>query len=362
MEKKKILVIAESYPNPQGGVELMYIHTRNLFYAESGIQVTVLNFRAKEDYIIDGIRVISKKTYYRAPNSYDVLVLHAANLKNHIRFLCKYGKNFKKYLFFFHGHEVMRINYDYAKPYPYIKTSKIKKVIQNVYDSIKLWVWRNLIPRVLNKSFFVFVSNWMYEMFMKNVRINPQLLKGKTSITYNNVGREFEKLQYNDELKHHYDFITIRAKLDGAKYAIDIVNQLAHNSPKSKFLVIGKGDYFKYNEKAKNIEWRDTTLSHEEIISVLQDSKFALMPTRTDAQGLMMCEMAAFGIPIITSNIPVCHEVFDGFQNVYFLDNNDKKYSLDIFKDVNSFCNKDTRFYIENTVKRELEVIENLIG
>ena len=34
------------------------------------------------------------------------------------------------------------------------------------------------------------------------------------------------------------------------------------------------------------------------------------MPTRADAQGVMACEMATFGIPLITSNIDVCKEVF----------------------------------------------------
>ena len=47
------------------------------------------------------------------------------------------------------------------------------------------------------------------------------------------------------------------------------------------------------------------------------------MPTRTDAQGLMMCEMAAFGIPLITSNIPVCHvpAILKYTRNVYYIGN-----------------------------------------
>ena len=75
-------------------------------------------------------------------------------------------------------------------------------------------------------------------------------------------------------------------------------------------------EYFDIYEKAKNIEWLDKTCNHNEIIKLLNEAKCALMPTRTDAQGLMACEMATFGIPLITSDIPVCHEIFDEFKNV----------------------------------------------
>ena len=85
--------------------------------------------------------------------------------------------------------------------------------------------------------------------------------------------------------------------------------------------MIGKGKFFEYNEKAQNLQWIDKVLNHEEIIDILNNSKCALMPTRTDAQGLMMCEMASFGIPLITSDIPVCHEIFDEFSNVALLNN-----------------------------------------
>lgn len=102
-------------------------------------------------------------------------------------------------------------------------------------------------------------------------------------------------------------------------------------------------------------------MNHNEIIELLQKSRFALMPTRTDAQGLMMCEMAAFGIPLITSNIPVCHEVFEDFSNAYFIDNETNE-SLDRFTPNMSVCRKHTRFYKDITVKNEVEIIEKIIN
>lgn len=84
------------------------------------------------------------------------------------------------------------------------------------------------------------------------------------------------------------------------------------------------------------------------------------MPTRTDAQGLMMCEMAAFGIPVITSDIPVCHEVFDGAENVYFIRNEDGKRDMGEFVRMGSRCVKDRRLGRENTVMREVELLKKL--
>ena len=265
-------------------------------------------------------------------------------------------------MFFYHGHEVLRINSVYSKPYPYIRQSKIKFFFQDCYDSLKLFVWRHYLQKVAYKSDFIFVSQWMYDEFLKNTKIDPGKLKGKYSITYNSVGNEFESLRYNDFSDKEFYFITIRANLDGSKYSIDIVNRLAMNSPTCKFLVVGKGEFFEHYEMASNITWINKTMSHEEIIQLLNKARFALMPTKTDSQGLMMCEMAAFGIPVITSNIPVCHEIFDGFINAYFIDNDDLDLSLNEYKSRESHSEKDTRYYLQNTIVQELLVLKKDLG
>lgn len=59
----KILVLATDYPDNNGKVSLQYIHTRNVEYLKFGISVTVLNFSARTNYEIGGIRVITLKTY-----------------------------------------------------------------------------------------------------------------------------------------------------------------------------------------------------------------------------------------------------------------------------------------------------------
>lgn len=353
----KVLVTAQSYPDNNGYVQLMYIHTRNLYYVENGIEVTVLNFSAKNGYIKDGISVISYDEYKKQDVEYDLLVLHAANVRSHFRFIKKYGDRFKRFIFFYHGHEVMKINYDYSRPYDYMKSNKIKYCLQNIYDDYKLNIWRRYLPTVLDKSCFVFVSEWMKDVFIKNVKINVTQLEGKYSIIYNSVGKAFEDGVYSESVKKEYDFITIRSNLNDSKYAVDIVNEIAKKTPKGRFLVVGKGELFDHIEKAPNLIWMNRTMNHSEIIEMLNKSRYALMPTRTDAQGLMMCEMAAFGIPVITSDISVCHEVFDGFLNVHFIDNT-RVNSLIQYLTETTQCIKDDRYYFHKTIMKEIEIIK----
>lgn len=286
----KILVLATNYSRSDGFVSLQYIHSRNKLYIRKGIDVSVLSFAAKNDYVYDGIKVYTFKTYKRKLKElkYDILVTHAPNLKNHYFFLRKYAKQFDNIIFFFHGHEVLKTSEIYPKPYDFNKkNSFIYSNVSFLYDIFKLWVWRNYLQKIAHKSQFIFVSNWMYKMFRKYTKLNSNVIEERKHIIYNCIGQDFEKNSYEIFTEKEYDFITIRNNLDGSKYAIDIVTKIAEHNPQFKFCIIGKGEFYKYNYKPNNIIWVDKNLSHEEIIKYLNKSRCALMPTRADAQGVM---------------------------------------------------------------------------
>lgn len=367
MEKqiKSILVAVENYPNNNGGVALMYVHTRNKAYASNGIDVTVLNFHSGENYEYDGIRVISLNTYLSEIKKYDILVCHAANLRHHYLFLRKHGGEFEKFVFFFHGHEVLKIHKTYSKPYSYVQNSKLKILAQNIYDDFKLYVWRKYYLSVKNKSKFVFVSKWMLDEFLKWTKIPYDSIKDNCEITYNCIGKTFEETSYDFKCEKEYDFITIRSYLDGSKYCADVVNRLAFANPNMKFLIVGKGNFFNHFDKAPNLTWLNQTMNHTEIIDYMQKSKCALMPTRTDAQGLMMCEMASTGMPLITSDIPVCHEVFDDFENVALINND--LVDVNLAEVVDGLqCGlpypKNSKYYSAKTSQHEVDIIKALGG
>jgi glycosyltransferase involved in cell wall biosynthesis len=359
----KVLVLVQDYPRLDGTVKLMYVHSRNLFYKDNGIDVEVLNFSSDSCYKIDGIKVITFNDYTDSSKEYDILISHAPNLRNHYRFLKRYGHRFKNYVFFFHGHEVLKINESYSKPYEYVKKSKVKDFIQDIYDEIKLKVWNRYFVSVIDKSNFVFVSQWMLDQFLKWTRIPYEKIRHKSSITYNCIGKKFEEYKYDSKTEKIYDFLTVRNNLDGSKYSIDLVNSLAENNPDYKFLLVGKGEFFQHYRKAENLLWLEENLNHTQIVYYLSMSRCALMPTRTDAQGLMMCEMASTGIPLITSDIDVCHEVFEGFSNVGFISNED--YKLELKPVLESLQNGlpykiNDRYYNKNTSKIEVDLLNSL--
>lgn len=325
----RILVLVTNYPGGDSEEAHRFVHVRNLYYQEQGISITVLSFATERDYTYEGIRVISLASYIHSPTEYDVLITHQANIRQHYRFMKKYGSRFPRFIFFFHGHEVLRFKTVYPRPYGYVKKSTIKMLIRDVYDQFKLLVWKKYIPKVISKSEIVFVSQWMRDEFLKATGLSLTDLKNKYSITYNCVGKLFQEQEYNAFTEKEYDLITIRSNLDGSKYCIDVVCRMAEDNPGLSFLVIGRGHYFEHFEKPDNLTWMNQTMDHTQIIEILQKARCALMPTRTDSQGLMMCEMATFGMPVVTSDIPVCHEALDIFPNVAMVDNSEKVTDLD---------------------------------
>ncbi|MEA4877930.1 MAG: glycosyltransferase [Aminobacterium sp.] len=362
----ELLVLATDYPKNNEDPSLMYIHTRNQYYAKNNIKVTVLNFKTHRSYKIDNINVISLQEYKKNPKLFDILVSHAPNLRNHFFFLNKYGKNFPATVFFFHGHEVLQISEVYPKPYDYIKSSPIiSQMIRNLYDEIKFKVWKKYFTKTISKSYFVFVSNWMFHMFLKYIKLDALIIEPRTQIIPNAIGKNFESSIYDINADKKYDFITIRNNLDGAKYCIDLVTNIALCNPKYTFCVIGKGNFYKYNKKPENLLWINKNLDHSEVIRYLNISRCALMPTRTDSQGVMACEIATFGMPLITSNIDVCEEIFCGFKNVFFIDNEIKNINLDsIYSDIKKWQmkGKNLKYFSENTMLKEINLFQRILN
>lgn len=359
----RVLVLATDYPGLNRKEAHRFVHVRNLFYKTKGIDVTVLNFAAKADYQYEGIKVIGLQTYKTTGRQYDVLLSHQPNIRQHYLFLRRYGDRFPRLMLFFHGQEVLRFSKAYPKPYSYVSRSKVKTFLQDGYDLFKLSVWRRYIPKIIDKTTLIFVSQWMFDEFQKSVRLAPDALKGHYHIIYNGVGELFEKRTYDAARQKAFDFVMIRGNLDGSKYGVDIVNEWAKHNPEAKFLVVGKGRYFDHNDKPANLCWENRTLNHQEIIDVLDTARCALMPTRQDSQGLMTCEMATYGMPVITSDIPACHEVLDAFPNVCMIGNDavDVKL-LPICESLEKGLpyQKNDLFFKSNTCAHEVEIIKKL--
>src|SRR5690554_6935540 len=156
----------------------------------------------------------------------------------------------------------------------------------------------------------IFVSNWMKAEGLKCLGLSENSFDHV--IVNNPINYAFYHKSYSPEINPLADFVTIRP-LKGSKYAVDLVVDFAINNLDKTFHIYGRGAMFDHIEKPSNVTVFDEFIEQKNIPSLLDRYGAAIMPTRLDAQGVMMCEMASYGIPIIVSDLPVCHEMLDEF-------------------------------------------------
>jgi glycosyltransferase involved in cell wall biosynthesis len=217
---------------------------------------------------------------------------------------------------FFHGHEVLRLLQDYPPPFPWNKRRTRYQLAYRFVDYAKMYVVRTTLNRIRrrNNVGLVFVSEWMRRQFERNVGTST-LAEIPHRCIFNSVAEHFERRTYDRAADVAADFVTIRP-LDDSKYGVDLVLDAARGNPNRSFHIFGRGEFFKHFEQPPNVTWFDRFIDQADLPDLLDQYRAALMPTRYDAQGVMACEMATYGIPLITSSIDVMDEVFDGVEGV----------------------------------------------
>lgn len=361
-----IYILVQDYPSQENSYAMMYVHSRNLIYQERGLKFKVVSMSAKKQYQYEGVQIISKKDFNniieenRLYND-DVLVSHAPNLRNHLPLINSIFEKIKKVVVFFHGHEVLKTQKYYPENYSFIKKNFSEDIWKASYDFLKLRIMSRFLKRLhqKNKLKVICVSNWMKTEAGKCLNID--LDEFDTSIINNNANEIFFKQHYKKEEHYAADFITIRP-LDASKYGIDLIVKFAQVNPHYSFHIYGKGEYFSHYRKPNNIEVINEFLPPMDIPNLLNSYKCALMPTRLDAQGVMACEMATHGIPVITSDLDVCKEMFTDFSNVKLV--NDEFWES-CFSDEESFFRssyeKNYKFSIRNTVEKEIIYLKEIL-
>lgn len=313
----KVLILSQAYPSEDNIYNNSFVHSRNIEYLKLGIQVDVINFLAQESYTYERINVFTKKSKIDV-SAYDAVVSHAPNIKNHYIFIKKKLNKIKSLVFVFHGHEALYVHDYYPKPYPWEGEESFTKVkLRYAYDFIKLKLLKSLMKNTKSKS--IFVSNWMKSEGFKCLGI-----KNESEVNYkiinNPINFAFYNNSYKPEEEKLADYIAIRP-LKGSKYAVDLVVEFAKNNPGQSFHIYGKGPLFDNIIKPENITVFSNFIEQKNIPELLNKYSAAIIPTRLDAQGVMMCEMVSYGMPTIVSDLPVCHEMLDGFENCTFIAN-----------------------------------------
>jgi glycosyltransferase involved in cell wall biosynthesis len=365
MEKTNMhcLVLVQNYPSVADLYQQMYVHIRLKEFVKHGHEISVISFATKNDYTFEGISVFTEKNI-KDISVFDVIILHAPNLRNHLRFISKNYLSIKKLVFVIHGHEVLEKSKYYPKPYKFLrgKFFIFKLLLNFFYDKFKLFIFQKMILKLLKdkKLKIIFVSQWMQDVFFENIKIPKESIKANSIIIHNPVGKNFLEKNYTlNPNKIKADFITIRP-FDNSKYAIDLVLEIARQNTENTFHIFGKGNFFKFYNKPANVLVFDKFIANDEIPEILCDYKCAIMLTRLDSQGVMMCEMAEFGMPLVVSEIPVCREMLKEFDNVDFVDNKNIVFDAPNFLKSIKIDNstKLRKFDPKDTIEKEIKFIK----
>jgi len=356
----KVLVMCTGYPSDENPYNCTWAHIRNRYYVSHGFLVDVLVVGSNKKYIIDGVTVVGHKEAVAKvkKGEYDAFISHSPNMRAHLPFLNK--NKARPVVLFMHGSESMSINKDYPPPYEYVKSSAIRRMARDAYDKLKFRALRKYIVSMAGEVHVVFVSDWMRQIFCRNV-LDVAACGIPFHVINNSLGEKFLEGAWSPVSEPLADFVTLR-RLDDSKYCIDLIVDNALANPDKKYHIYGKGSYFKHYPKPENITHFDFHIKNDHVPDLLSKYRCALMPTRCDAQGVMVCEMAVHGMPVITSDIAVSREMFSGFGNVQLLPLDGFGERLDIEKLDFSYDSHVVRqrFAFESTVKKELQLIKNI--
>lgn len=367
---REVLVLTQGYPSAADPYNLAYVHSRNLQYLSAGVRPTVLHFGATEAYSWQGVEVISEADFERTGRQWSLWFSHAPNLRNHLRFLLRHRRAFQKLCFFIHGHEALIKAQHYPPPYAFSpQANPAHRFLDAAYDRLKVRLLGAYCQHEIRRGRLelVFVSEWMRQAFLQAVPIATTELQAHSQIIPNTLHPLFLQQRYRPATEFAADFVTLRP-LDNPKYGVDLVRALAQRHPDLRFAVYGQGQYFQHFAPPPNLTHHDRFLTHAEILEILPRYRCALMPTRLDAQGVMMCELAAYGMPLLTSDLPICHEMLQGFEQVgYFANAEALGAALDLRPLLAAVTQHDfplpqtkaaARFGVAATIDRELALIQ----
>lgn len=312
----RILLLCESYPTPDRLYAMGFVHSRAIEYAKAGHRVSVLSFSASGPYEFEGIEVLSREdTALR--RDFDIVLSHAPNVRHHLAFLAGFPP--LPLVMFIHGHEMLLMNRYYPRPYDFDRGWKetARQWGRTVYDPLKLALMQRFCKRQTASARplgFVFVSDWMHREAMA---CNSWLRDADWPVATipNAVNAAFAEREYHLAQELLADFVCIRP-FDNPKYAVDEVLAWAKLCPHKTFHLYGRGRYFEFHAPPPNVTVFQRFIAQKEIPALLDRYRACVMPTRLDSQGVMMCEMATYGIPLFTSDTEVTRQMLEGFRNV----------------------------------------------
>lgn len=309
---KRYLIIVPGYPSNEHRYNNVFVHSRVKAYIQEGIQVDVFSVdKPSSNTTYDGIDVtVGSLTQLKErllTNRYTKILVHFALSKIMKTILSSVPKT--ELIVWIHGYEALH----WKRRAGFFEPKTWHRLIgYMLVNHMQLSYLHKLIQSQPQNITFVFVSEWMRDVFISDTKSKGRLIK--EVIIPNSIDTESFKF-IPKSVDQRLQILSIRP-YSSKKYAndlsIDTVLELSKRDffNQLHFTFYGDGRLFKtLTDKIKhfdNVEIHQQFLSHPQIYELHQKNGVMLIPTRQDSQGVSMGEAMSSGlVPIASQNTAI---------------------------------------------------------
>ncbi len=317
----RLLVLTESYPNPQNPYRNGFVHRRVKAYEALGVkaQVFCMDFNADPGrYVIDGVQVTVGQraelyAYLCTNPQIETVFVHFLNAA-----MWDVLKRFpaRKYITFSHGYDI--------QPYyhrPFLYHTKAEHAFGKAQSVKREAFWNEIFTLAKEGQYdlqFVFVSEFLRNAVLKDYPLAGDVAD-KFAVIHNCIDRS---VFYGREKTADQRFKLLSVKsYESAQYANDITAKailLLSKEPffeKLEFMIAGNGRYFdeitKPLRKFKNVTLHKGYFPQTQLAELYRSYGISLQPTRFDTQGVSRDEAMSCGMAVITTATAAVPEFAD---------------------------------------------------
>jgi len=375
--KNDTLLITPGYPSLENKYNTAFVHTRVQEYKRAGmnLDVAVINGISEINvYEFEGIQVF-KGDYFNLreilqKKKYKKIIAHFFD-DNYAKVFDSINLTETELFFYLHGADVLYR--DYPKYASHYFESEIDVSWRDKEFEARDYYFKKYNGYSNVKWMFVseFVKNRAEELLnieFKNYEIIPCYID--TNL--------FEYQEKDINLRKR--IFILRRFTNDCCYALDIdIRAILELSTRPcfndlEFDIYGDGEMFEVLTQPlknfSNVHLHREFLSHEDIKKVQDTHGIGLFASRFDTQGVSLCEAAASGCAVVTSNIPAIESYIDPKLGVTCEVENFKEYADVIEKlyndpDYFSYVSKSQhqsiveKFNYSNTIEKELNIFKN---
>lgn len=318
----KIAILSQGYPSEYNRYNYAFVHRRaTLYQQDHDIRVFVGSQRFGLDYEFEGVPVSVRSDAMReAILSFDpdVLFVHApltgalSHGPDMLRVTSEVGARGIPTPTWLHGYEAISRRKYYPSPVEVeFRENGVKSGLMTAGNQVVRWAKNRYQLREM-KAFLetqdergyptVFVSEWLRDAVADSVGYEPT----NAHVIPNPIDEDL--FEYTERQPEDVtEMLSIRS-FGSRKYANDVSIRAVGKLERGHLDLYGQGRLLDRCRRLSdsldaNVTFHPRFLSQPEIASLHDEYGIYLSPSRTDAQGVSMCEAMASGLPVVTSPI-----------------------------------------------------------